>query len=374
MRIVCLIPNLKCGGRESQLVLLSSFWQSAGNEVVILSLSDPGDVPFFPIPSGVKYLPLGLWSESWSPAALLRLCQGLAQAVQIEEPDIVFSCLPRMNLVACAIKNRFKAPLVVFEPTVRDYARERGYDWIRKIMYRRAEKVVFQLSSIQQQYPRNLQDCSVVIPNLVLPVRGEPGLRRDMPQRRTLGALGRLVAIKGFDKLIRAFSDLARDFPEWDLVIWGEGPQREELERLCDSLGLAGRIALPGVSRNVHADLQRLDLFVLPSLFEGFPNTLCEAMACGVAVAAFKCPGAVSEIIVDGVSGMLIADQDTLELTRVLANLMGDEAKRSSLGRKARERTVDFGPEKLVPLWLQLFETVVRDSSNKLDFRSAANR
>lgn len=103
-------------------------------------------------------------------------------------------------------------------------------------------------------------------------------------------AMGRLVPDKQFGLLIDLFAELAPAHPDWDLWIWGEGPQRQALEARVAQLGLRQRIRLPGRTSEPWEALSQSSAFVLSSAVEGFPNVLLEAMAKGLPCAAFDCP------------------------------------------------------------------------------------
>lgn len=119
-------------------------------------------------------------------------------------------------------------------------------------------------------------------------------------------AVGRLVEGKGFGPLIETFSRLAQDFPDWMLVILGEGPDREALEHQVQSVGLVGRIRLPGQAGNASRWYKAADLYVMSSRSEGFPNTLIEAMTHGLPTASFDCDTGPRNIIHHGMDGLLV--------------------------------------------------------------------
>src|SRR5699024_2974076 len=110
-------------------------------------------------------------------------------------------------------------------------------------------------------------------------------------------AVGRLHPVKGFDVLIEAFRLLARYFPLWDLVIVGDGPERQALQQQIDAANLQDRIQLVGRVGTISAWYEQSDLYVLSSRTEGLSNTLLEAMASGLAPVAFDCETGPREII-----------------------------------------------------------------------------
>lgn len=175
-----------------------------------------------------------------------------------------------------------------------------------------------------------------------------------LPAGRRVVAVGRLVAQKGFDLLLQAFARLQGRYPDWSLVIVGEGPLRAELEGLVERLGLSGRVFLPGLVQAVPALLKRCDLFVLASRYEGFPNALGEAMAAGLPVIAADCPTGPRELVRHGVDGLLVPPEDPATLAEAMDRLMGDGEERRRLAGRAVEVTARFSEEKVLALWDQV--------------------
>jgi GalNAc-alpha-(1->4)-GalNAc-alpha-(1->3)-diNAcBac-PP-undecaprenol alpha-1,4-N-acetyl-D-galactosaminyltransferase len=216
--------------------------------------------------------------------------------------------------------------------------------------------LVAQTEEAADYFAAEVGDRRRVIPNPVLqPELPDPGNGASAPKAgRILVGMGRLVEEKGFSLLLRAFSKLAGKHPSWSLQIWGEGPQRGALERLSRDLNMSDRVRLPGFTNHPSEVLSRADLFAMSSLIEGFPNALCEAMACGLPVVSFNCSSGIREIIRDGVDGLLVRAADPSALALALDRLMDDEEGRRRLAGKALEITERFGLDKTMARWEQL--------------------
>jgi glycosyltransferase involved in cell wall biosynthesis len=182
-------------------------------------------------------------------------------------------------------------------------------------------------------------DRVVVIPN-ALPeeafAAAAPALPREAGRLR-VGMIARMNhAVKNHPGFLRAAARIAAQFPEVEFVLAGDGPLREELERLAGSLGLATRVRFLGDRRDIPAVLASLDVSVLPSFSESLPNAVLESMAAGVAVVATRV-GGNPEAVADGETGLLVEPGDDARLAAAIERLLRDAELRRRCGARAKE-------------------------------------
>ena len=229
---------------------------------------------------------------------------------------------------------------------------------IARVMYRFADRIVANSDGVAEDFARFYglsRDRVDVIHNPVSlrdiqassrKENGHPWLRDNGPPI-VLGA-GRFVAVKDFPTLIRAFSEVHQRI-SCRLVILGEGPQRDTLERLVETLDLGDRVLMPGFDRNPYAWMRRARVFVSSSVSEGCPNSLMQALACGTRVVSTTSLGGAAEILEGGKWGRLVPVGDVAALAHAITDSLGD-GDTPDLTRRA----LDFSPEKIAARYLDV--------------------
>lgn len=173
-----------------------------------------------------------------------------------------------------------------------------------------------------------------------LPISGHPPAPRAASDEIVIGTAGRLVELKGIEYLIRAVAALGNEFPSLRVEIAGSGPQRAKLAEECAHAGLGEKIRFLGWIDDIGNALSRWDVFVMPSLEEGFPIASLDAMAAGVPVIA-SAVGGVPELIQDGETGWLVSPRDADALASRLRLLLGDPDARVKMGAAGFRRVRD---------------------------------
>ena len=365
MKLVLVIPSLDGGGAERVMTALANAWVHDGHTVTLVTLAaDLTDK--YKLDAAVRRVALGVTGCSVTPLDaighnLVRI-RALRREIELAQPDAIVSFLTRTNVLVLIAAGKWRARVIVSERSAPG-ARWVGGMWgaLARPLYRRAAAVVAQTRRCADQLEA-LVGCAVeVIPNPVAAASGfdtATTLPAHTDGAKTVLAVGRLVTKKGLDLLIAAFAQIARRHPAWRLEIVGEGPLRHALEQTIRDHGLADRVTLPGFDKNVREKMRRADLFVLPSLIEGFPNALLEAMAEGRACISFDCEMGPRELITHGDNGWLVPTGDTRGLAAALDMLMEDDVLRAELGARAQEVCKLYSTSEILGRWNKLLARI----------------
>ena len=308
---------------------------------LILAVVDTRDAVFrADIPEDVEYIDLECFRVRYALPKIVRL-------IWQRRPDVVFSTLGHLNLALAIIRSllpngvRYVArETIVVSEGIRSYRRPSIWGWAYRRFYGHFDTVVCQSRDMRDDLVANFSLPAVkaiVIHNPVdlERIRGlaaEPlvtGIERAGCEEETrninLVAAGRLAPQKGFDLLIDALA-LCNN-PRFPLTILGEGPLCSELKKLALEKGVASQVCFAGFQKNPYPFLAQADAFVLSSRFEGFPNVVLEALACGTPVISTPALGGVREIL-EGVQGCVLAEAVSAEkLAKVIGNWKKAEQK-----------------------------------------------
>ena len=159
----------------------------------------------------------------------------------------------------------------------------------------------------------------------------------ETKDKYVITAAGRLKAQKNFEMLISVCAELSKKYDDIILNIYGEGDSYNKLSELIEALGVADRIKLMGRSNNLLPVYTESDLFVLSSNYEGMPNVLLEAMACGTPCVSTDCPTGPSEMIENEKNGLLVSVNDYEQMTRAIEFMYNNRERSFEMGRAAKQ-------------------------------------
>ena len=364
-KILFFVPSLRGGGAERVTLNLAEDWSGQGAEVVVVTLLS-AETDAFAMPAGVRRIALGVFSEKFSPFAMLRYnilpMLALRRVLRAEKPDIAIGISTICAVILALVRGRDVIAVGAerFHPPLRVMGRFRH--WLRRHCYARLDAVVALTLESADWLRRHTKARLVsVIPNSVyLPLpENEPRLLVGdvvASGRKFLLAVGRLDEQKAFDRLLDGFKQVAGRYGDWDLVILGEGELRGALEAQVASLSLAERVYLPGRAGNMGEWYSAADAFVMTSRYEGIPNALLEAMAHGCPAVSVDCDTGPRDIIHNGENGLLVTQNDSAALVVGLDRMLGDEVLRRHFASRAVEVLDRFAPKRIRRMWWELFD------------------
>lgn len=349
------------GGAQRVVSNLCHGWVRRGWAVHLIVVS--GDKPAFPISSVVKQHALadrdkrrgllGLW-DNWQHV------RALGRVVRAERLDAVLAVsavanvhLAQADLPAHVVRvgSEHSYPAHFPLPFYKEWFRGRAYPQLDAIVCPTKEAA----GLLAQTYPGAR---TFGIPNWItwpLPKGdGTTGAIARRPGRKTFLACGRFNKLKGFSRIITMFDGLKQRLPDWDLVIVGDGEDRELLKAQVAQSGLGDRVFFPGWVADMETTFRSGDLFVFPSVSEGFALVLAEAMACGVPCVSYDCKVGPSEIIRDGVDGVLVPVGDEALFAVAILRLAEGENERRRLSAACPEIIHRLSEDAIHPLWAQV--------------------
>jgi N-acetylgalactosamine-N,N'-diacetylbacillosaminyl-diphospho-undecaprenol 4-alpha-N-acetylgalactosaminyltransferase len=176
--------------------------------------------------------------------------------------------------------------------------------------------------------------------------------------------VGRLnVKTKAHDILLNAFKKLHSFHPDLKLILVGDGPDKKQIEVMVKNLDLDKSVILAGWRENVYAFMARAKALVLCSRYEGWPNVLVEAMACGCPVIATDCQTGPREILDDSKYGLLVPVDDPEALAHSVEKLLADESRRAYFQEQARKRAHDFDLEQIGPKYVNILQSIAETAA-----------
>lgn len=354
---------------------LSGHLVARGYAVSVLTMHRT-DRDFYTLDEGVQRLCLGLAGQNRGIRKIyanLERVAALRRVIREQDPDVVIGMMTSAAVFAILACLGLRTRVVAAERNFPGRkAIEPVWQLLRTMSYHFAAAHVAQTRECADWLVRHARARNVhVIPNSVTwPVPGvsprtapDEVLESDAP---IVLAVGDKPRQKGFDLLVDAFAGASAGKTEWRLVILGlddstcrEVGTLEALRARMQTLGISERVTLPGRVGNVSDWYERADIYVLSSRYEGFPNSLLEAMAGGCPSVAFDCDAGPRDIIEDGVNGLLVPAESPEALSQALNRLMDDRRLRDRLGKAAvvvRER---YSEERIFGRWRQVIEGVM---------------
>lgn len=365
MKIIHLISSLKIGGAESCLVNFLSQCNPADAHTVIYFHAGPNVERIEAL--GIKTYQLSASTLLGVPSALINMVRLIRQL----QPDLIHSSLWSANFMARFIGWWFRIPVIAdLHSDCRYHGKLRNL--LDRMTCSMTNRYIAVSSAVKSSFEQEMHQPQLPI-SLILNGINTRGLERTEQTKEILayelgidqgrfivGAVGRLVPIKQYDFLIRAFAALCRSSSlPMHLIIVGDGPERSRLEALSIQEGCSDCVTLVGARADVFRFYSLFDCFVQSSLSEGMSIALLEALAAGLPIITTS-NNEAHEVITHGVNGLLVKPLDTGALAGAISTLMVDHAMRSSMQAENKARAkVDFSLNSMVKKYENCYDQAV---------------
>ena len=344
------IPALYKGGSERVLINLAEFFRSKGFFVKLVT--DYAVENEYDIPNGIERVVLiDTKTEKFTAFKAIRRFRKFCKTNKI---GIVISFLNIYHAVLGTLFSKTKCVI-----SIRNDPQKTYHSALCKIknflLFPFADGIVFQTRQAKEYFRFCSGKKSAIIENPIKDVFFEFE-NKGRPDK--IVTFGRLTPQKNQTLLIDAVSDIIGQYPDMTLEIYGDGECRQSLDEHIRQLHLEDRIFLRGQTAHVAQVMEDAGIFVLPSLFEGMPNALMEAMAVGMPCIATDCPCGGSEVLLRDACGILIENNNRDELRKAILSLLEDDDLRHACSENAAKKARQYKSELIFPKWESFLKTL----------------
>lgn len=378
LKLVYVTPALyMAGGVERALTVKANYFvEHFGYDITIILTEGKGKPLFYPLSDKIKVINLDinfeeLWTCSFAKKVFVYLKKQrqyknlLTQELMRIHPDITISLLRReINFInEIPDGSRKIGELHVNRANYRNFKTEKS-NLVKDIFAKFwSDNLVRHLKKLDKLVVLTEKDREAwteleqveVIPD---PLPFVPESVSSLTEKRVI-AVARYSHEKGIDLLLRAWSEVEKQCPDWRLDVFGDG-DIAFYERLINKLGIdCDRCHMNGRTNNVELEYCNSSIFALSSRFEGFGIVLIEAMACGLPVVAFDCPWGPRSIIRDGEDGLLVETENVSALSHGLVSLINDSERRMAMSIAAQRNVQRFCIDEIALQWRRLFDKIV---------------
>ena len=355
MNIIYVIEDYSENGGVERIVSdkVNTLSAQYHHDITVISVYRDNRKEQFKLDDGVNLIHLDVPFAKRTNNSIIRLLSRLYTIIiaikrlnkEIKQlhPDIIFftTTLGAILLPFCHTKAR-----KIYESHL-----ARNFNPFNKIFFLtelKAERIICLTSGDAKEYKHAKRVD--IIPNYINEVKSHV---EDYSVKKAI-AVGRLENQKGFDILIDCWKEISRQYPDWQLDIYGEGSCREELQQQIYSLELGDKVKLCGRNYKIIEVYPQYSLHLMTSRYEGLPMTLIEAQACGLPSVVFNFQYGASDIVSDGCNGLIIEQGNRKLFIEAAMKMMSSEELRKEYGNNAIETGKRYSKENIFRKWIQI--------------------
>lgn len=376
MRILYITDQIYLhGGAEKITAQKLNYWADVfGYETMLVTSEQKGKPVCYALSDRVKHVDLNVGyapGSYFTPHNIQKFpkhYKALQQQIQAFNPDAVF--LVSLGWIRFALPFIAKGYNIYNEYHTSYYGFQMGYEqgsaWVKikkklaQLLIEYAEdKYTGIIFLSQKEHDYFGRQNGLVIPNFFDAGRQSV----DVPKKKQVISLGRMSFQKGYDLLIEAWQSVHASNRDWTLEIYGEGEQRETLEKMVSDTKLSHTVHLNHATDNVNEKLSESEIYVLSSRVDNFPMVLLEAMSNKLPIVAFDCPNGPGAILSDGEDAILVERENVQSLAQQITRLIQNETQRTQMGKNGFENVKRFSAAKVMAQW----DKLIKSHANKGD-------
>ena len=380
MKIYYIYTALVTKGGADRVIAEKANWLAEhGHEIAIITDTQMGREPVFPLSPKVRLIDLAVdFSQEYGHGFLVRIWmyyklmrqyrKMMTDVLMKDRPDIVISTLGRDISFISKIKDGSKK--IGEAHTTKHFIRNFHLLEQRNIIFRYLTKYfrwnmdrhVNRLDALVVLTSQDQHDWGDRIPVYVIPNSFPfyPEKPSSCDNKQAI-IVGRYNSAKGYNYLVDAWKHVHQKHPDWIINIFGSGEYENNIRHMIHDEGLQDVIVMNPPTDHIMEEYLNSSIYVMSSVFEGFAMVLLEAMACGLPCVSFDCPYGPRNVITDGEDGILVDYLNSQALADNICRLIENKDLRKAMGNKGRLNVLRFSRETIMPQWVELFESVIKN-------------
>lgn len=350
-KIMIICHGIGNGGAQRVTTILANGFNKKGYQIRLVTMAKEEQI--YHIEDNIDYVPIQADQKIKMVRVLYRIFK-LKELMRQFEPTYVISLSAIPNLMSIIARGFKKYSLIISERT--DPSKHPA-EWyavlLRNILYRIPNAIVFQTEDAKNWFHNDIKKKGVIIPN---PVTNTLPLPFEGIRSKKIVGVGSLVEQKDWLTSIKAFEILIKEYPEYQLIIYGDGNQRNQLEEYIDrNSELKQRVNLPGFEENIHEKILDSFLFISSAEYDGISNSILEALALGLPSICTDCPvGGARMMITNEINGLLVEVGDVKGLYKAMKRLIIDAPLANQLSKEAVNIRKEYAVENIIERWEQV--------------------
>ena len=366
MKIVFAITRIShSGGASKMIAWVAEQMALKGHEVHLITFFTQEGTP--KLLENVHFHPLNIPQSNRrlvrNTVEMVKVLHRLQKEVRKIRPDVFVTFLDSVGCIYLPICRLLNTCKIVASERVDPYSYRGEKAKVRFFLMKYAHTMVFQTEGARGFFKNKkaIYNNGVVIPNPVVVSDSVKALQKQVPAYRDrdnrIVTVGRLsLPQKRQDVLIEAFRIFHETHPQYRLVIYGDGQDKDKIESFVEASGLREHIVLAGYTQHAEQDIYNASAFVLSSDYEGIPNALIEAMSVGVPCVSTDCsPGGAALLLEDGENGFLVPKGDARAIADRVAQIVENESVANRFSQNAPAITKKFSESVVADWWETCF-------------------